>query len=194
MSSTPKSSNSQEAFGPLFHPFDPIIDSHSKILILGTFPSIKSFENAFYYGHPQNQFWKILASIFGEVVPQTIDEKIAFLRRHRIALWDMVASCERKDSLDSSLKKITPNDIAALLERYPNIEVIFCTGKKSFELFERHFTGLRPAFYLPSPSPAHRTLSLERKVEIWRELLGRFLEISEGKKEGDGKKRRKDHP
>ncbi len=150
----------------LAHPFDPIIDNDSRILILGTFPSIKSFENDFYYGHPQNQFWKLLAALFGEEVPQSIEEKIAFLRRYRIALWDMVAACERTNSLDSSLTNITPNDIAALVREYPNIRAIFFTGKKAQQLYERHFSHLpHPTYYLPSPSPAYRAMPFDEKLK-----------------------------
>ncbi len=152
----------------LKHPFAPIIDKDSKILILGSFPSIQSFKNSFYYGHPQNQFWKILAKLFNELEATSIEEKKSFLKRHNIALWDMVAHCQRENSLDSSLKDIKPNDIAGLLRRYPNIEALFFTGKKAQSLYQRHFGHLDiPAFYLPSPSPAYRAMSLEEKVRRW---------------------------
>lgn len=159
----------------LQHPFDPIIDQNSKVLILGSFPSIQSFKNSFYYGHPQNQFWKILAKLFDEEEPKSIEEKKEFLRRHNIALWDMVAGCERESSLDSSLKNIEVNDIAALLQRYPNIKALFFTGKKAQNLYQRHFGHLDiPTFYLPSPSPAYRAMSLEEKVKKWS-ILKDFL-------------------
>ncbi len=174
-SSTQKSSKKEEALPPSFHPFQPVIDEASKILILGTFPSIKSFENAFYYGHPQNQFWKLLAAVFKEDVPKKIEEKIAFLKRHHIALWDMVKVCQRESSLDSSLKNVEVNDIADLLKKYPNIEAIFFTGRKAQELYSRHFTNLQiPTFYLPSPSPAYRKLNFEKKIEKWS-ILTQFL-------------------
>ncbi len=172
-SSMPKSSSAwEESPKRLLHPFEPIIDEESKVLILGTFPSIKSFENAFYYAHPHNQFWKLLAALFGEEEPKSIEEKIAFLRRHHIALWDMVRGCERKNSLDSSLKNIEVNDIAALLKRYPNIKALFFTGRKSQELFERYFSSLTiPRFYLFSPSPAFRKVSFEEKLKQWSILM-----------------------
>lgn len=152
----------------LKHPFAPIIDKDSKILILGSFPSIQSFKNSFYYGHPQNQFWKILAKLFNESQPATIEEKKSFLKRHNIALWDMVAHCQRKNSLDSSLKDIELNDIEGLLHSYPNIAALFFTGKKAQTLYERSFAHLDiPTFYLPSPSPAYRAMSLEEKVQRW---------------------------
>ncbi len=153
----------------LAHPFDPIIDNDSRILILGTFPSIKSFENAFYYGHPQNQFWKLLAALFDEEIPQSNEEKIAFLRKHRVALWDMVGACERTNSLDSSLRNITPNDIEGLVKKYPNIRAIFFTGKKAKQLYERYFSHLpHPTYYLPSPSPAYRVMSFAEKLERYK--------------------------
>ncbi|BCD67880.1 DNA-deoxyinosine glycosylase [Nitratiruptor sp. YY09-18] len=159
----------------LAHPFEPIIDKNSKVLILGTFPSIKSCENSFYYGHPQNQFWKILASLFHEEIPHTIEEKREFLQRYNIALWDMVKRCKRENSLDTSLKNIEVNDIAALLQKYPNIEALFFTGKKAQELYEKNFSDLTiPTFYLPSPSPAYRKMSLDEKMAKWS-ILKKFL-------------------
>ncbi|SMC09420.1 DNA-deoxyinosine glycosylase [Nitratiruptor tergarcus] len=159
----------------LQHPFEPIIDKNSKVLILGSFPSIKSFENSFYYGHPQNQFWKILATLFDEKTPQTIEEKISFLKKHHIALWDMVRSCKRENSLDTSLKDIEVNDIEKLLHQYPNIKAIFFTGKKAQKLFSKYFSHLSiPTFYLPSPSPAYRKMILQQKVQAWS-ILKDFL-------------------
>lgn len=155
-----------------FHPFEPIIFKDSTILILGTFPSFDSFKNNFYYGHKHNQFWKLLSDIYKENPPQTIEEKIDFLKRHKIALWDMVKSCHRKTSLDSSLKSIEINDIEALLKEYPNIKRLYFTGRKSQALFEKNFSHLKiERFYLPSPSPAYRKLSYEEKLKIWKNLI-----------------------
>ena len=152
----------------LAHPFDPIIDKDSKVLILGTFPSVKSFENSFYYSHPKNQFWKLLSRLFDEAEPKSIEEKIAFLHRHHIALWDMVKACERANSLDTSLKNIEVNDIAALLQKYPNIKVLFFTGRKAEALYKKHFSSLSyPNFYLPSPSPAMQRITFEEKLQKW---------------------------
>ena len=173
----PKSNNSsrEPSPGKLLHPFDPIIDENSRILVLGTFPSIKSFEKSFYYAHPQNQFWKILSEILHDKVPDTIEEKIEFLQRHGIALWDMVKGCKRENSLDSSLKDIEVNDIEAFLKKYPNIQALFFTGRKSQELFERNFSHLDiPRYYLLSPSPAFRKATFEEKVRQWS-ILKDFL-------------------
>ena len=154
------------------HPFAPFIDKNSTILILGTFPSIKSFEENFYYGHPKNQFWKLLASVYGEDTPKTIDEKRAFLKRHSIALWDVVKSCDRKNSLDSNLKNIVPNDIKDLLKEYPNIKKIYFTSKTAQKVYEKFFKDInKPYFYLDSPSPAYAKKSFEDKLKSWREVL-----------------------
>ena len=170
-SSTQKSNKKEEALPPSFHPFDPIIDKDSRILILGTFPSIKSFENAFYYGHPQNQFWKLLSTLFDEEEPKSIEAKIAFLKKYKIALWDMIKMCQREGSLDSNLKNIEVNDIETLLKRYPNIQAIFFTGRKAQELYKRHFSHLQiPTYYLPSPSPAFRAMSFEKKLQEWEKI------------------------
>ena len=159
----------------LAHPFDPIIDKDSKVLILGTFPSVKSFENSFYYSHPKNQFWKLLSRLFDEAKPKSIEEKIALLHRHHIALWDMVKACERANSLDTSLKNIEVNDIAKLLQHYPNIKAIFFTGRKAESLYKKHFSHLSyPHFYLPSPSPAMQKMSFEEKLQKWS-ILTKFL-------------------
>ena len=159
----------------LSHPFAPIIDSDSKILILGTFPSTQSFKNSFYYAHPRNQFWRLLAKAFDDEEPKTIEEKRAFLKRHHIALWDIVKGCERQNSLDSSLKNVEVNDIEELLKRYPNIKAIFFTGRKAQQLFERHFNHLDILrFYLPSPSPAYMAMSFEKKAQEYKKALGLF--------------------
>jgi len=155
----------------LSHPFEPVVFKDSKVLILGTFPSIKSFEDNFYYSHPKNQFWKLLSALFEESFPTTISQKKQFLKKHKIALWDMVKSCSRENSLDSSLKNITPNDIETLLKNYPNIQAIFFTGRKAQEIFKTHFSHLDiPSFYLPSPSPAMRSKSFQEKLKEWSKL------------------------
>jgi len=156
----------------IIHPFEPIIDKNSKILILGSFPSIDSFKNSFYYGHKQNQFWKLLADIFEENIPKTIEEKIDFLKKHKIALWDIVKSCNRKGSLDNCLKNIEVNDIEKLLKRYPNIKAVFFTGRKAQQLYKKHFSYLNiSTLYLPSPSPAFKKLSYEDKLKEWKRLI-----------------------
>ena len=162
----------------LKHPFEPIIDTNSKILILGTFPSIKSFENEFYYGHPKNQFWKILSLIFNEKEPISIEEKKEFLKRHKIALWDSICECERSkgNSRDDNLKNIKPCPIDKLLKKYPNIKKIAITSKLGEKVIKKYFKNspfsiLHAPIYLPSPSPLNARLNLQEKVKIWKELL-----------------------
>ena len=174
MSSTPKSSNRPTEDGaglPARHPFDPIVDEDSRILILGSFPSLKSFENDFYYAHPRNQFWPILSDIFQKPA-RTEKERIALLQSAGIALWDVVAACERTNSADTNLKKCECNDIPALLRKYPRIEAVLFTGRKAQQLFARCFpdTGM-PQYLLPSPSPAYAAMPYAQKVVKWREIF-----------------------
>ncbi len=156
------------------HPFPPIIDKNSKILILGSFPSIKSFEESFYYAHPRNQFWPILSAIYG-MPAESREQRTALLKRAKIALWDVVAECRRTNSADSNLKECEPNDIPSLLREYPNIEKVLFTGKKAYTLYRRYFADRveLPTALLPSPSPAYASMNFEEKLKRWRELLGR---------------------
>jgi len=153
-----------------YHPFEPIIDKSSKILILGTFPSIKSFENSFYYSHPRNQFFSLLADTFDEKRPNSIDEKISLLKEHNIALWDVVKGANRKNSLDSSLKDIELNDIKSLLDKYPNIKLIAFTSKTAEKLFKKLNINF-PTAYLPSPSPAYAKMKYEDKLKVYKKIL-----------------------
>jgi len=161
---------------PAIHPFDPIIYKNSKILILGSFPSIKSFENNFYYAHPKNQFWPILSAIFKRSA-NTSKERLELLKISNIALWDLVESCSRKNSSDSNLKNIKPNDIISLLKNFPNIEAILFTGRKAEQLFKKHFSKRvdLPISLLPSPSPAYAVLSFEDKLKIWNDMILKYL-------------------
>ena len=155
----------------LTHPFDPIVFKDTRILILGSFLSIKSFDNHFYYAHPRNQFWKILESITGYPVNNR-DQKIWLLKESRLGLWDMVAACRRDNSLDSSLEDEEVNDIPALLEQYPSISKLAFTGKKAQALFETHFGYLDiERVYLPSPSAAYAAMKMEEKAKVYREKL-----------------------
>ncbi len=155
----------------LNHPFKPIVFNDSKILILGSFPSIDSFKNGFYYAHKRNQFWKILSTITGYPI-NNIDQKIWLLKRSKTALWDMVRSCSRENSLDSSLEDIEVNDIPSLLEEYPTIEKIAFTGRLAERLYKIHYDYLDiQTFYLPSPSTAYAKMSLSDKIEIYRKIL-----------------------
>ncbi len=151
------------------HPFPPIWDKDCRILILGSFPSVKSREVNFFYGHKQNRFWRVTAAVFDEKTPETIEEKRAFLLSHHIALWDTVASCEIAGSSDASLTNATPTDLGKILENAP-IDTVFCNGKTSHTLYEKlQFprTG-RHAVCLPSTSPANAAWSLDRLCEAWR--------------------------
>lgn len=153
---------------PQTHPFPPVYDQNAEILILGTFPSVKSRENAFYYGHPQNRFWKLLARLYGEETPDTIEEKTAFLLIHRIALWDVIRHCEIKGSADQSIAKAAANDIPALLKQ-TQIRNIYCNGKKAYELYQKFFkdTVEIHAFCLPSTSPANAAWTMEKLIPAW---------------------------
>jgi hypoxanthine-DNA glycosylase len=160
------------------HPFKPVIFEDSEILILGTFPSIKSFENNFYYSHPKNQFWDILSIIFDEKKPEATEEKINFLKTHKIALWDTICECKRKEgnSRDDNLEIIKPCQIDTLLKEYPNIKKIAVTSRTAEKILKKHYKNtdnkiLKNIIYLPSPSPLNARLNLEKKAEIWKKSL-----------------------
>ncbi len=156
----------------IVHPFPPVVDAACTTLILGSFPSVKSRENAFYYGHPQNRFWKVLAAAFGEEVPADIPAKKALLLRHELALWDVIASCEIVGSSDASVKNAVPVDIAQVIDVAP-IRRVICNGALAAKLYRRHLqpiTGI-DAVTAPSTSPANAAWSLERLTEAWNALL-----------------------
>lgn len=156
----------------IVHSFEPVYDKNSEILILGTLPSVKSRENNFYYGHKQNRFWKVLATLLKEPVPDTIEEKKAMLLAHRIALWDVIQSCDIKGSSDSSIKNVQPTDIGMILKK-TNVTQIYANGNKAGQLYKRYqfpVTGIE-ATVLPSTSPANAAWSLERLCEAWRVIL-----------------------
>lgn len=152
--------------------FPPIIDTTSKILILGSIPGVKSLEKQQYYGHPQNKFWKIIFHLLNEKFTDNYAEKINILKKHKIALWDTIDSCERKGSLDSEIKNEEVNQIPELVEQYPNIKAIFCNGGKSYKSLQKILNKnfKIPVFLLPSTSPLH-TVSFERKLEDWKKIL-----------------------
>ena len=153
----------------LTHTFEPVFNKDSKILILGSFPSVKSRENNFYYGHPQNRFWKVLAGVLKKDVPQTIEEKKAFLLEHRIAVWDVIESCTIIGSSDSSIKDVVVNDFSKVLEN-SEIKTIYVNGGKAYELYHKYAekqTGIQ-AVKLPSTSPANAAWNLERLCEAWK--------------------------
>ena len=158
----------------LVHPFNPIVFQDSNILILGSFPSIDSFNNSFYYGHKRNQFWKILSSITNYPINNQ-DQKIWLLKRSKIALWDMIKECNRENSLDNSLEDIEVNDIASFIEEYPTIKKVAFTGRLAENLYKIHFDYLDiETIYLPSPSSAYARMSLKNKIEIYSSRLEVF--------------------
>lgn len=152
----------------IHHPIAPIYDESSKALILGSFPSVKSREEAFFYGHPQNRFWRVLAAVFEDEIPMSVEEKRAFLLTHNVALWDVIASCDIIGSSDSSITNVQPNDIAGLLAA-SSIERIFVNGKTALKYYNIYIknTVNREALCLPSTSPANASWSLEKLVEAW---------------------------
>ena len=155
----------------LQHPFPPITYKDSKTLILGSFPSIDSFENSFYYAHKRNQFWKLLSELSHYPINNR-DQKMWLLKQTKIALWDMVKSCSRDNSLDSSLEDIEVNSLAEFLEEHPTIEKVAFTGRLAERLFKMHFDYLEiETLYLPSPSSAYAKMSFKEKLKKYRELL-----------------------
>ena len=157
------------------HTFEPIFSNESKVLILGTFPSVKSREQQFYYGHPQNRFWKLLALLMEDAIPDTIPEKKDFLLRHRIAVWDVIHSCTIEGSSDSSIRDVVPNDISMILEK-TQIKTIFTNGGKAQSLYEKYVypvCGIH-AVKLPSTSPANAAFSLERLEAAWQAVRERL--------------------
>ena len=152
------------------HPFPPLYDKDSKILILGSFPSVKSRENMFFYGHSQNRFWKVIAAVFKEEVPLTIPEKKKLLLKNNIALWDVIQSCDIKGSSDSSIINVVPNDISQIIKN-AEIKKIILNGKISEKYYKLYMGSEIPirAVYLPSTSSANASWSLERLIKIWND-------------------------
>lgn len=155
----------------IIHPIPPLYDEQSRILILGSFPSVKSREAQFFYGHPQNRFWKVLAAVLNCPVPQTIPEKQAMLHAHHIALWDVIKSCDIEGSSDSSIKNALPNDLTPILES-GDIRQIYCNGATSHRLYQKYIAPVigRDAAKLPSTSPANAAWQLERLMEAWKQI------------------------
>lgn len=154
------------------HTFEPVFDKNSKVLILGTFPSVKSRENQFYYGHPQNRFWRVLAGFIKSDVPQTIDEKKQFLLNNNIAIWDVIRSCDIQNSADSTIKSVEPNDLSVILDNC-NIKNIFANGKTAEKLYNKYIKKSikKEIIVLPSTSPANAAYSLERLIKEWNIIL-----------------------
>lgn len=153
------------------HPIAPVFDKNSKLLILGSFPSVKSRENGFFYGHPQNRFWRVTAAVLGCAVPENIEEKKSFLLGNGIALWDVIASCDITGSADSSIANVVPNDLSVILDCC-NIKSIFVNGKTAEKYYNRYIypQAKISALYLPSTSPANASKNLETLINDWRIL------------------------
>ena len=150
------------------HEFEPVFDENSRVLILGTFPSVKSREQQFYYGHPQNRFWRVIAGLTGEPVPETIEEKKKLLLSHGIAVWDVIASCDITGSSDSSIRNVVPADLRRVLS-HSDIRQIYANGgtaKRLYEKYQKQDCG-REIIGLPSTSPANASFRLERLMEKW---------------------------
>ena len=159
------------------HPFPPLYDEASRVLILGSVPSIKSREQRFFYGHPQNRFWRVIPALFGEDVPTTIEEKKSLILRRRLALWDTIASCEIVGSSDASITNVVANDLRPILNG-ADIRAIFCNGATSLKWYNRLLRDDlgREATALPSTSPANARWTLPRLTEAWGAAILPYLE------------------
>ena len=155
----------------LIHPIQPVFDKDSRVLILGSFPSVKSREEGFFYGHPQNRFWKVTAKVFGEQTPLTVSDKKAFLLRNHIALWDVIGSCEIEGSSDSSIRNVSVNDISVILNT-ADIKAVFLNGQKAYQLYMKYLFPVicREGICLPSTSPANAAWNLEKLTEEWKAI------------------------
>ena len=154
------------------HEFPPVFDKNSEILILGSFPSVKSREESFYYANPQNRFWKLMAQLLNESTPKDTKDKIAMLKKHKIALWDVIESCDIVGSSDSSISNVVPVDISQILSR-ANIIKVYANGGKAFELYNKYLypkTQLEIT-KLPSTSPANAGYSFDKLLSEWKKIL-----------------------
>jgi len=160
----------------VIHEFQPIYDSASQILLLGTMPSVKSRESNFYYGHPRNRFWRVAARLCGEEAPaaEDIPGKTQMLLRHHFALWDVLQRCDIEGSQDSTIRNAVPNDLSVILSKAP-VKAIFCNGAKAYALYQQ-FNGeiSLPCICLPSTSPANAAWSEERLFEKWKNEIERY--------------------
>lgn len=160
------------------HPIPPVYDSRSRVLILGSFPSVASREVGFFYGHPANRFWRVMAALFSEDLPSGIPERRSFLLAHGVAVWDVIASCRIAGSADASITDVVPNDIGRILSVAP-IRGIFVNGRTAEKVYRRYLFPVcgREAVCLPSTSPANAALSLPALTERWRALLAEPLSL-----------------
>ena len=154
------------------HGFGPLYDKDSRILILGSLPSVASRKQNFYYGHPSNRFWKVLAALYDEETPVSVNDKKVFTKRHHIALYDVIEECDIKASSDSSIRNVIPTDLNRILSS-SKINRVFCNGKLSGYLYKKNQEGLTgiKAIVLPSTSPANAAYDLNRLLEYWKKIL-----------------------
>ena len=155
----------------VIHPIPPLYSERSHTLILGSFPSVKSREGEFFYHHPQNRFWRVLAAVLEEPAPNTIEEKRALILRHDLALWDVIGQCTITGSDDASIRDVVANDLSPILSAAP-VTRIFCNGKTAHKLYVKHLqekTGIE-AMCLPSTSPANAQWKLERLIDAWQTM------------------------
>ena len=158
----------------LEHTLPIFINEDSEILILGSFPSVKSREVMFYYGHPQNRFYKVLGSLFNEDAPITVEERKAFLKRCKIALYDVISECDIEGSKDSSIRNVVPIDITTILNRHSSIKVIGINGNTAKYYFDKYLlskVGKIKVMYLPSTSPANAKMNLDALLSKYKELI-----------------------
>ena len=161
----------KDMYERIIHPIKPLYDENSKILILGSFPSQKSRQQVFFYGHPQNRFWKLLALILDADVPTSVDEKKEFLLSHNIALWDVISSCDINGSSDSSIKNVVPNDLSVILDN-ADIKSIFTNGKAAQKFYDKYLKEkFGDAQCLPSTSPANAAWNIEKLYSEWKKIL-----------------------
>lgn len=156
----------------IVHPIPPLFDRDSRLLILGSFPSVKSREAGFFYGHPQNRFWPLLARLFGEQPPTSVEQKKALALSHHIALWDSIASCTVVGSSDSSVRDVKPNNLTPILQG-SCVTYVACNGTLSHSMYRKYLfplTGIE-AIRLPSTSPANAAFSMERLLNAWQAIL-----------------------
>lgn len=172
-----KNSREIAKYQSLKHEFLPVFDENSKVLILGTFPSVKSREEQFFYGHKQNRFWKVLAQIVGEDVPQSIEEKKAMLLRNNIAIWDVISSCDIIGSSDSSIKNVVPSDLSIIFDN-AEIRQVFANGTTAKKLYDKYQLPIyqKEILLLPSTSPANAAFSLDKLIKKWTDIAA-FLNL-----------------
>jgi len=158
------------------HPIPPLYNENSKVLILGSFPSVKSREQMFFYGHPQNRFWKVVSAVMNVTTPITIEEKTNFLYKNHIALWDVIASCDITGSSDSSIKNVVANDLTEIFKK-ANIKQIFVNGKTAEKYYKKYIRDkiVRDAICLPSTSPANAGWNIDRLIKAW-EIIKTYVD------------------